>query len=53
MQSIRYWLRKYPMHIKYGLMIINIFIMIGAVKIYINYATIEESIDESINENMK
>lgn len=46
MDLIRTLLLKYPSHIKYGLMIFVIFLMIIAVKNYLNYDNILFEIDE-------
>jgi hypothetical protein len=48
MDSIKTYILKHPMRIKYGLMIANIFIILIAARMYINYSAIEDAIQDTI-----
>lgn len=48
MEKIRYYLRKYPNRIKYGLIVLDIFAMIIAIRVYVNYLSIETTIQDTI-----
>lgn len=47
MEDIRTLLRKYPNRIKYGILILDIFAMIIAIKTYVNYVSIETAIEDA------
>ncbi len=47
MPKLKYYLRKYPNRIKYGLLIIDIFAMIIAIRVYVNYVAIETTISST------
>ena len=47
MEDIRTLLRKYPNRIKYGILILDIFAMIVAIKTYVNYVSIETAIENA------
>lgn len=48
MEKIRYYLRKYPNRIKYGLIVLDVFAMIIAIRVYVNYLSIETTIQDTI-----
>ncbi len=48
MEKIYALLRKYPNRIKYGLLVASVFIMVLAIRTYINYVSIEEAIAHAI-----
>lgn len=50
MEKLRYYLRKYPNRIKYGLIVLDVFAMIIAIRVYINYISIETTIQDTIVE---
>lgn len=41
---------RYPTRIKYSLIIINVFVLLIAVRMYINYVAIEDTIQDTINQ---
>lgn len=47
MESIKILLRKYPNRIKYGILILDVFAMIIAIKTYVNYISIEVAIESA------
>ena len=47
MEEILALLRKYPNRIKYGILILDIFAMIVAIKTYVNYVSIETAIEDA------
>lgn len=54
MEHIQALLRRYPNRIKYGLLILDIFAMILAIRTYVNYVSIETAIeDASIEQQIK
>jgi len=48
MEKLRYYLRRYPNHIKYGLIVVDIFAMIIAIRVYVNYLAIETTIQNTV-----
>ena len=48
MEKIRYYLRKYPNRIKYGLLVIDLFAMLLAIRVYVNYLSIETTIQDTV-----
>ncbi|MEI8091429.1 MAG: hypothetical protein WCG98_04250 [bacterium] len=44
MHKLTYYLKRYPNRIKYGLLLADIFAMIIAVRVIINYTTIQDTI---------
>ena len=50
MGKLHYYLRKYPNRIKYGLIVLDVFAMIIAIRVYINYISIETTIQDTIVE---
>ncbi len=54
MEFIRALLRRYPNRIKYGILILDLFAMIFAIRTYVNYVSIETAIeDATIEKQMK
>jgi len=53
MKNIRYYLKRYPNRIKYGLILLDIVAMIFAIRVYINYLAIETTIESTILERQK
>jgi hypothetical protein len=47
MEYIKALLRKYPNRIKYGILILDVFAMMVAIKTYVNYVSIETAIEEA------
>lgn len=47
MDKIYLLLRRYPNRIKYGILILDIFAMIIAIRTYVNYVSIETAIEEA------
>jgi hypothetical protein len=47
MEHIQALLKKYPNRIKYGILILDIFAMIIAIKTYVNYVSIETAIEDA------
>ncbi len=47
MEKIYALLRKYPNRIKYGILILDIFAMIIAIRTYVNYVSIETAIENA------
>lgn len=47
MEYIRTLLRRYPNRIKYGILILDIFAMIVAIRTYVNYVSIETAIEDA------
>ncbi len=47
MEYIQAILRKYPNRIKYGLLILDVFAMVLAIKTYVNYVSIETAIENA------
>ena len=47
MEQIYAILRKYPNRIKYGILILDIFAMMFAIKTYVNYISIETAIENA------
>jgi len=47
MEYIKALLRKYPNRIKYGILILDVFAMMIAIKTYVNYVSIETAIEEA------
>ena len=47
MDKIYLLLRRYPNRIKYGILILDIFAMIVAIRTYVNYVSIETAIEEA------
>ena len=50
MEKIRYYLRRYPNRIKYGLIVLDLFAMMFAIRVYVNYLSIETTIQDTIVE---
>lgn len=50
MEYIKALLRKYPNRIKYGILILDIFAMIIAIRTYVNYISIETAIEDATME---
>lgn len=48
MNILKWYILKYPSRVKYGLIIANAFIILVAVKMYINYVSIEDTIGNTI-----
>ena len=48
MKKIRYYLRRYPNRIKYGLIILDLIAMMIAIRVYVNYLSIETTIQDTI-----
>ncbi|HBB03933.1 TPA: hypothetical protein DCZ39_03460 [Patescibacteria group bacterium] len=54
MEYIQALLRKYPNRIKYGILILDLFAMIIAIRTYVNYVSIETAIhDATIEQQSK
>lgn len=54
MEYIQALLRRYPNRIKYGLVVLDLFAMIIAIRTYVNYISIETAIEEAnIQQQMK
>ncbi len=47
MEYIQALLRKYPNRIKYGILFLDIFAMIVAIRTYVNYVSIETAIEDA------
>src|SRR5574344_1444046 len=47
MESIYALLRRYPNRIKYGIVILDVFAMIIAIRTYVNYVSIETAIEDA------
>ena len=47
MDNIRAYLRKYPNRIKYGILVLDVFAMIIAIRTYVNYISIETAIADA------
>lgn len=47
MDNLHALLRKYPNRIQYGLIILDLFAMIFAIKTYVNYVSIETAIEDA------
>lgn len=47
MEYIRALLRRYPNRIKYGILILDLFAMIIAIRTYVNYVSIETAIEDA------
>lgn len=47
MEYIKALLRKYPNRIKYGILVLDLFAMIIAIKTYVNYVSIETAIEDA------
>ena len=50
MEYIQALLRKYPNRIKYGIFVLDIFVMILAIRTYVNYVSIETAIEDAVVE---
>jgi len=50
MEKIRYYIRRYPNRIKYGLIVLDLFAMMFAIRVYVNYLSIETTIQDTIIE---
>ncbi len=50
MKTLGYYLKRYPNRIKYGLIMVNLFAMIFAIRMYVNYVSIENTIENTILE---
>jgi len=48
MKKIRYYLRKYPNRIRYGLIILDLIAMMIAIRVYVNYLNIETAIQDTV-----
>lgn len=48
MNDLRSYILRHPIRVKYGLIIVNIFIILIAVRMYINYTAIEDAIQDTI-----
>ncbi len=53
MEQIYAILRKYPNRIKYGILILDIFAMMFAIKTYVNYISIETAIENATIDQQK
>lgn len=53
MEYIQALLRKYPNRIKYGILILDLFAMIVAIKTYVNYISIETAIQDATIEQQR
>lgn len=51
--DLTHLLKKYNFQIKYGLLIVTIFSMIAAIRVYINYLNVEISIENTKNTVLK
>ncbi len=47
MDTLQTLLRRYPNRIKYGILILDVFAMIIAIRTYVNYVSIETAIEEA------
>ena len=47
MEYIQALLRRYPNRIKYGLIVLDVFAMIIAIRTYVNYVSIETAIEDA------
>jgi len=47
MDSLKAFLRKYPNRVKYGLIALDVFAMIIAIRTYVNYVSIETAIEDA------
>lgn len=47
MEYIQALLRKYPNRIKYGILVLDVFAMILAIRTYVNYVSIETAIESA------
>ena len=52
MEKLKYLILKYPNRLKYGLAFVNIFAVILAIKIFVNYNNIEQAIEETSKESL-
>jgi hypothetical protein len=50
MDYIQALLRRYPNRIKYGILVLDIFAMIIAIRTYVNYVSIETAIEDAVIE---
>ena len=50
MDRIKSYILTHPNRVKYGLILVNIFLILMSVRIYINYITIEDAIKETIQQ---
>lgn len=48
MNDIKSYILRHPIRVKYGLIVANIFIILIAVRMYINYTAIEDAIQNTI-----
>jgi len=48
MKEIRYYLRKFPNRIRYGLIILDLIAMMIAIRVYVNYLNIETAIQDTV-----
>jgi len=51
MDKLKYFLLKHPNRIKYGFFIVDMFLVLMAIKIFINYNNIEQAIEQTALES--
>lgn len=51
MDKIKAYILRHPIRVKYGLIVIDIFAILIAVRMYINYTTIEDTIQNTITQS--
>jgi hypothetical protein len=53
MNDIKSYILRHPVRVKYGLIVANIFIILIAVRMYLNYTAIEDAIQDTINQSQE
>ena len=53
MDEIKSYILRHPVRVKYGLIAANIIIILVSVRMYINYTTIEDAIQDTINQSQQ
>ena len=51
MDKLKYMFLKYPNRTKYGFVILDMFLILIAIKIFINYNNIEQAIEQTAQES--
>ena len=51
MDKLKYFLLKHPNRIKYGFILVDMFLILMAIKIFINYTNIEQAIEQTAKES--
>ncbi len=51
MDKLKYFLLKHPNGIKYGFILVDMFLVLMAIKIFINYTNIEQAIEQTAQES--